>query len=211
MSAAAAIRRRSAWLVIATAAAVVLAAAVLVWLTPPSAADTRDASAQVEALLALDDMTWPRGLTGDRDRLDAAIAARDGSERQVLNTVATTDFAASYNGLSEAIRGAYRSKDEFDSEHRTIAIDYVGRSGLKGRAFKVTVWIGETRRTWDRSAQAWVKSKLDEISVRRVTLVKEAGVWRIERVQKVDLYMDASPTEYGPDTPHTLVPPGAGG
>jgi len=202
-------RRLSAVLGVVLLAGCVVAVVLLTTgsTTEPSAAETAAIRRQIELWLTRYDISWPEQAFASKGLPQSYvdhIAARDES---ILAKVATDEFAAQEFETpgTYVIQAMYDSSEKvtFDCEHELMSFEYAGASGVDAQNYRVRVWYGESRGSWDPAQKKLVDtSKVDGVILYQVTMVPVGGTWKIADAKRRESVVDGDSEQYGPDTPH---------
>jgi hypothetical protein len=204
-------------------ACVLMGVAVAVFVLGGSSADsaasaltkdeTQQITASIDVYFGLDDISWPPSEYAAALPSDFCEKAKAHAV-QTLADVATVSLQTeSANSVSmAAFLNEYRAARDVlivKTEHRIRNAQFLGFTQDGDVTFRVDVWYGETRGSWDSERGELARVfHVDATPTYDVTLTQQSGTWKIDKVHQVQISEDASPQEYGPDTPHTQASAG---
>jgi hypothetical protein len=202
---------------------VLVACGIIVALAPsiggrPSAKDESQIRRQIDTYLSLWTVGWPRQAYDSRKMSAELMEQGIAHYRQVVRQVGTGRFfdwetRSSPFYMMQAVRQG-DSGITLRGGHEILSFEYAGslRAAIANifrdrptQTYLVRVWWGEITGSWDPDRQRIVDVyRGDAGDLYRVTMVQIDGVWKIDNVGTLKIYVDSDRFAYGPGTPLTI-------
>jgi len=216
-------RRRRRLVVAGVVALAVVIAAMLAlelhrrW--PPSSAalaQMRNDAVVWQAALA---PGWPAAYANDL-KLPPAVARRiDERERARLAAVETQRMLhkdLSVPGIAELMvrarqLNAQQPREPVETfwQSQVVSLRFVRRDRHGAVVCDAMIWLGDHLAVWDHTTKRFVSPRLvDTESLYELVFRREQGRWLLDSGAVLRYSLDASTRQFGPDTPHRLLPPG---
>jgi hypothetical protein len=160
-----------------------------------------------------DSVPWPASAAAV-DLSEDASSQMKSDYRALVDRVGTSEFVSAEGSFDVAGYAEYQREESPDSvclghEAEALSVEPVTQEKNGDLIAKVMVWQGWNTAEVDPKTGAIIKEyHIDQTPVHIYTLRNTASGWRI--VKETRYYQessDADVTQYGPDTPHKVLPP----
>jgi len=162
---------------------------------------------------------WPAAYANDLT-LPPAVARRiDARERSRLAGVETPQMLRDdlgQPGIAELMvqsrqLNAQQPREPVETlwQSQVVSLRFVRRDWHGAIVCDAMIWLGDHLAVWDAKTKRFVSPRLvDTESLYELVFRREAGRWRLASGDVLRYSLDASRRQFGPDTPHRLMPPG---